>query len=144
MIKWDKSYAVDIPLIDAQHQKLFEIANELSDLLNAPYLDGDQSFERIMDAQDKLVDYTKYHFSQEEKLMSHYGYSGVKAHLDEHKEFIQYLDNIDYTKIDKNPREASLDMLKFVTQWIFKHIMKSDFAFKDQIIRAIQEENASQ
>lgn len=140
MIKWDQSYALGIPLIDAQHQKLFEIANALDELLNLNPSIGEASFDKIMDAQDKLVDYTKYHFSQEEKLMTHYGYDGMSEHFEEHKKFIRYLDEIDYLKVDKNPREGALEMLKFVTQWIFKHILKSDFAFKDHIISEMSEE----
>lgn len=86
MLQWKDDFSVGIPLIDEQHKRLFEIGNTIAELLKT--YDGQDAFIEIMDQIDALVEYTKYHFEQEEKLMDHYHYSDIEAHIKEHRDFI--------------------------------------------------------
>lgn len=140
MFVWDERYSVGIPLIDVQHQKLLEIANSILDKLEKTEDFSEGSFEEIMDILDQLFDYTKYHFSQEELLMRHYGYDQVEHHVLEHEGFIAYLNGVDYIQINNNPKSTLLELTQFVTKWVFNHILQTDFLFKDYIALAMSNE----
>ena len=66
VFKWREDYSVQIPLVDEQHKKLFEIADNLKELLDKDETVADEIIQSI----GKLMKYTKYHFSQEEKRFS--------------------------------------------------------------------------
>ena len=68
-IKWSEDYSVGIEKIDMQHKKLVSYINELHDAMK----DG-QSNSVIGDILNKLVKYTKEHFSTEEEYMQKYNY----------------------------------------------------------------------
>ena len=141
MFVWDERYSVGIPLIDVQHQKLLEIANSIGEKLRNLEDFTEETFEEIMDIIDQLFDYTKYHFSQEELLMRHYGYDHVEAHILEHNDFIAYINGVDYIKINNNPKAMLLELIQFVAKWVFNHIMQTDFLFKDFMLLAMAKEN---
>lgn len=140
MFVWDERYSVGIPLIDVQHQKLLEIANSIGEKISNLDDFTDETFEEIMDILDQLFDYTKYHFSQEELLMHHYGYDHVQTHILEHNDFIAYIHGVDYVEINNNPKAILLELIQFVAKWVFNHIMQTDFLFKDFMILAIAKE----
>ena len=58
--KWIDEYSIGIPEIDEQHRYMFQLANEIQ-------------YAEISEAEqyaDKLYNYTKWHFSSEEKYFS--------------------------------------------------------------------------
>lgn len=135
MFYWKDDFSVKIPLIDEQHKRLFNIGNSINELLKE--YNGQDTFDEIMNQLDELSNYTKYHFAQEEKLMSHYGFEGLDEHIKEHRDFIAYLDGLDYNNIDEDQEETLMNLIKFVTSWIFKHIMNTDFKYCDFIVKKI-------
>lgn len=135
MFQWKDEFSVKIPLIDEQHKKLFEIGNRINKLLQE--YKGQDSFFEIMDQIDALVDYTKYHFGQEEKLMEHYQYPDIEAHIKEHRDFIIYLDSLNYHTMNNEQEKTLLELIKFVTTWVFKHIMNTDFKYSNYIVEAM-------
>jgi len=136
MLRWKDDFSVGIPLIDEQHKRLFEIGNTIAALLKT--YDGQDAFIEIMDQIDALVEYTKYHFEQEEKLMGHYHYSDIEAHIKEHRDFIVYLDSLNYHTMNNEQEKTLIELIKFVTTWVFKHIMNTDFKYSDYIVEAMK------
>lgn len=139
MFIWKDDFSVKIPLIDEQHKRLFEIGNSINVLLKE--YDGQDSFDEIMSQLDNLSNYTKYHFEQEEKLMSHYGYEDLDEHKKEHRDFIAYLEGLDSNDIDHDQKETLLNLIKFITSWVFKHIMNTDFKYSDFIVEKMNKIN---
>ena len=70
MFEW--KYSVNIASIDAQHQKLFAIADELHEAMR-----NGQAGPVLAKTLDRLVQYTKTHFANEEGLMKIHGYPGI-------------------------------------------------------------------
>jgi len=71
MFEWKPEYSVQIPEIDAQHQRLFCLAAELHNAMAQGK--GKNVLEHSL---AQLVDYTKTHFAHEERLMQESGYEG--------------------------------------------------------------------
>ena len=69
-IVWNSTFSVGVREMDNQHQTMIEIINQLYDSLRAEK--GDQELGVII---KKMVDYTRYHFSSEERLLFSKGYA---------------------------------------------------------------------
>jgi diguanylate cyclase (GGDEF)-like protein/hemerythrin-like metal-binding protein len=76
---WNNSFCSGHPLIDAQHQELFTLTNELFDIILSTNL-PDEVFPVI----SRLFEYLKEHFQAEEKILEEVGYQAVQKHASEH------------------------------------------------------------
>jgi hemerythrin len=80
MFEWDSRYSVGNHSIDAQHQALFAIAQELFTAMSAGQ--GKSALSRTL---DRLANYTTSHFAHEERLMQRHQYPDLAAHKAEHE-----------------------------------------------------------
>ncbi|MBW1634936.1 MAG: hemerythrin family protein [Deltaproteobacteria bacterium] len=123
-IIWQKGYSVGIPKMDAQHQKLIAMINDLiaeQKSVTTP--------ETIADLLTGMMDYTREHFRAEEYLMSEYGYEKKDAHVKLHEEFIRKtLEFCSATGI--GPNILSVALLEYLQTWLIDHILKEDMQYK--------------
>jgi len=117
---WNDNMSVNIMLIDEQHKNLLSMINELYDAMKMGK--GNDVLGNII---NRLVDYTKEHFQTEEKLFVKYGYSLKDHHINEHKKFVQQVQEF------KNGFETgkfglSNKLLDFLKEWLKNHIMVTD------------------
>ncbi len=131
MFEWKDDYSVGVNEIDIQHKHLISIGAELMDLVK--HHSSDDLYDDVVDAIERLKDYTVYHFDAEEKLMAESGYDDIEVHKELHRRFIEKLDDIDLTAIDENQTEFIMDILKFISTWVVKHIIGDDFKYSDTI-----------
>jgi len=82
-ITWLNVYNTHIKKIDQQHRKLVEMINNLETARGKTY-----ESKLVRELFFNLVDYTKYHFSEEESLMKELHYPKLTEHTGQHKEFI--------------------------------------------------------
>jgi len=129
MFEWRDEFSANIPVIDKQHQRLFELGARLYDLISLR--DDFDHYDEIVEIIRELKDYTIYHFGFEEELMERYGYEDLEAHKEEHQMFIDKINEIDYEAIDADQTGAIMDMLMFVANWIENHILKMDLKYKE-------------
>lgn len=141
MFEWKDDFSVKIPLLDEQHKKLFEIGENVHLMLTNA--DGEDTFTGIIAQVKELIKYTKYHFEQEELLMKKFNFDGVDAHVAEHKQFIRYIESLDYNQIDNHQVQTLTDLVQFLAKWIFKHIINTDFQYSDTIQHGLANEHAS-
>lgn len=134
MFLWTKEFEIGINLIDEQHKKLLEIGNRINDLL-INHEDGDNNFDEIYTVIEELKDYTVYHFDTEEELFVKYKYSDYDNHKKKHDDFIEYLESVDLEHIDGNQKEFLKELLGKIVQWVFKHIIATDFLYKDYLLK---------
>ena len=119
-VSWDDSLSVGIQAIDDEHQKLLSLINNLQTSVLYP---TGESFER--QALAELVDYTKYHFGREEKLMRENGYPDFEPHKQQHEEMISKVG--DYMRAYEKDRESTIDDLtRFLKTWLIDHIAGTD------------------
>ncbi len=113
--KWDASYEIGVHAIDAQHQRLFELANALEEDLSS------ENVKRVVMA---LYKYTRIHFDTEEKLMGFLNYPDLAAHVKYHEELLETLNKVSRQDFDERLSVTSLRM--FVYNWLVNHIMNED------------------
>lgn len=119
-VTWDRKLSVGIEKIDEDHQKLFNLINQLHTAVH--YYTG-EAFEK--QALDELVAYTQYHFQREEELMEKHGYPEFEAHCKEHREMFGRVEQFlrDYEEHGHATLKKLADYLK---SWLLKHISNTD------------------
>lgn len=108
--------------IDGDHQKLFDLINQLAAAMKAG--EGKQACSAVI---NELTSYTKTHFSMEEALMSKHGYPQATAHKSEHDKFIKSI--VDFkNKFEAGSGVVTIEILTFLRDWLTNHIQKTDKA----------------
>ena len=120
---WDDNFNTGISKIDAQHQKLVAIINELATqfTFNPENIDLSTIFS-------ELLDYTDYHFTTEEGIW-HQTFANTpseKKHQETHKNFIDTVKNLIDSQENKSTDEVAENTLGTLVQWLVIHILESD------------------
>jgi hemerythrin len=120
---WRDDLSIRVAHMDLHHKRLLEIANVVAQNL---YQDADRHALSI--AVDALIDYTRYHFDAEEKLMTLYGYADAADHCGEHAEMVAQLTEITTEVLaEKTPDKAAF--LRFFDGWLVQHIQQRDLPY---------------
>eukprot|EP00727_Mastigamoeba_balamuthi_P007324 m51a1_g3211 hypothetical protein (258) ;mRNA; r:31349-32232 len=144
--EWLKVYSIGIWEVDAQHKKLFEMVEALESLrarpasalpsslppLPWPELKGRRTpqshdYSGAEQVIGGCVDYTRYHFETEEKMMSEAGYANGD-HIKEHKHFVEQVLKVVYS-VDFGDTKAIDDFVQFLRDWLVSHVLGSDKLF---------------
>lgn len=127
MYEWDDRYCIGEPLIDSQHQKLFQICERIMRIFE--YEDEDRNQRAIAEAVKYLKNYTIDHFANEEAYQRAVGYEGFAEHHQKHEEFTQTI--LEEARILERSRyapEKVEEFVKIVNNWLVEHIMQCDQA----------------
>lgn len=119
-IEWHEKFSVGIDEIDAQHKKWFGIINELHESLIKSK--GIKNLEKIV---EEMEEYTRYHFSEEEKMLEKEGYEYLDRHRQIHFSFKQEIRRLkgDIFSGEMVLRTQVMSVLK---NWLEDHILKED------------------
>jgi len=129
MFEWNDDYSVGIEEIDKQHKHLIGIGAELMNMVK--HHSTDDMYDDVLDAVERMKDYTVYHFATEEQMMQRAGFDDIEEHKEQHVKFIDKLNDFEISELDENQSEFIMDILKFISTWIFKHIIGSDFEYRE-------------
>ena len=119
-VAWDASFSVGIDAIDEHHRHLFDIANELHEVVSKRR--GGREVARLLKALDL---YAQVHFRAEEMMMDHYSYPGALRQKHQHRVFHDRLREF-HQELHVNPLTAQHDVLDFVRNWLVAHIRDED------------------
>lgn len=119
-VNWDDSYSVGIDTIDQHHRYLFDLINDLFEVVSNKR--GAREVARLIKATDA---YAKVHFRAEELMMQHYGYAGLHNQQLEHHEFEDKIGEF-YEELHVNPLVAQFDVLSYLRDWLINHILVED------------------
>ncbi|NHZ84921.1 MAG: bacteriohemerythrin [Planctomycetia bacterium] len=121
-LEWNENYSVGIKTMDNHHKKLFSIVNELHNGMSSGH-----TTEVLRKVLSELVDYTKYHFTEEEDLMRKYDYPELASHKEEHDELIEMVQDLQQ-QFDKRKGELTIimKMQDFLRSWWVNHIIGID------------------
>ena len=127
IITWEEKFSVGNDIIDEQHKKLLDLVNQLFDSMRQG-----QSKEILGELLDSLVDYTVYHFAEEETAMRKAEYSKLAAHIKIHESFIKKISDFQ-SEYKSGNSYISLDIITFLKDWILNHILVQDTKYKSVI-----------
>lgn len=130
MYEMKDEYRLGISSIDDEHEKLFEIADRLYNLINFEFIPD--KFDYIMSVLDELKFYAAEHFKNEEAYMESINYKKMFTQKMEHYQFIQKVNEFTPNTIDADQEQACRDMLSFVTDWLVAHIIEKDMDIAKQ------------
>ncbi|MEI6306664.1 MAG: bacteriohemerythrin, partial [Deltaproteobacteria bacterium] len=117
---WNDSCSIHVAEFDEHHKRLFEIANSIAEELHSG-----EGRESVVKAMESLVDYTRYHFTAEEKMFEKYCYSGAEMHIKKHSELISIvLEYMDKVLAGDLPDKASF--MNFMERWLVRHLLEED------------------
>ena len=120
LITWSDKYSVNNSLMDSQHKKLIALINELNSAMKEGK--GKLILHKIFDG---LINYTKYHFSNEEQLMKKANYPGLIEHQQIHKDLTkQVIDLQEKYLTDSNL--VTFETMGFLKNWLLNHIEGTD------------------
>lgn len=133
MFEWKKEFELGIESIDNEHKRLLEIGNQISDMLSN-HDDESDNYDDIIDVIGELKDYTIYHFANEEAHMEACNYNDITNHKKEHADFVAYISSVDFHLIEEDQKRFMKDLLKKIVNWVFNHIISTDFMYKDALV----------
>lgn len=119
---WTPSLSVGVSMIDEQHKTWFDKAEKLFEAGKK-----NQAKEYIGELLNFLDDYTRKHFTDEEKYMLSIRYPGYDEQKKAHTAFIAQLDKLrnDYKNSGGNI-SVIINANQMVVEWLTKHISNMD------------------
>jgi len=123
-IEWSDKLSVGVKRFDEQHGRIIGMINTL---IEGADCIGD--WDSVDETLDKMVEYSKTHFGDEEKLMKEYGYAEANHQEDLHFEFMEK--TVAFTRAPEHRSKPSLDeLLVYLRNWWVGHILVEDMKYK--------------
>ena len=116
-LAWTRDYLLGDPIIDRQHQRMFELTNLV--------LATSESKELGL-AVMALYRHLREHFSDEEDLMQRRNYEGYELHRQQHDDLITELNHIVEARECDSHEECQRKLKEFMVRWIQGHILEED------------------
>ena len=118
---WHEKYATGIELIDNQHKELVSIINKLHRACRT----GKAVDDTFKDAMHHMVEYVRFHFSTEQRILERVKYPGYKAHMNEHNALVQNILEASKSFSD-GKRFVPHSFARTLRDWLLGHIAVSD------------------
>lgn len=123
LIEWGPKYYIGLKEIDDQHKVLVEIINKLYTAFGS-----NKNKKEIKKNLKELIDYTVYHFGNEEEYFKKFGYKDTPRHIEQHHKFVDKVKSF-ANEFEKGDATVSLDIINFLKDWLINHILKIDVKY---------------
>lgn len=120
LIECQAAYKIGIRMIDEQRQQLVKLINQLERTVNGR--EAESQAEQVL---VKLVDYVRYYFAEEEKLMAEHNYAHTDQHAQLHQQFVHKVADF-LKKLKTDGSISAQDLLSFLKSWLIDHILRED------------------
>ena len=129
-IVFDEELYTGNDLIDNEHKELIDRVNKLVESCE----NGKEKVTAVK-TLDFLMDYTEFHFSDEEKLQQEVGYDKLEQHKGQHEDFKKSVDELrQMLEEEEGPTDAFVQAVnKNISQWLVNHIQGWDKAVAEYI-----------
>ena len=120
LIPWTASLSVGVSSMDAHHQKLINMINELHAALRQKK-GLDVGLKLLVD----LDQYVRYHFHAEEELMRKNNYPKLEEQLTAHRLFLEKASAMK-KRWEQGDKSVPTELMRVLQEWLVAHIMKMD------------------
>ena len=134
---WNKSYYLDIDLIDKQHAIFFRIFDEIKELNKTP-----DSYDKLKDLILELEKYTNIHFRTEEALLLNSKHQGLNAHITQHQTFKKKIEEFKIAETYHNSLLTE-QMIVFMRKWFLIHIAEVDREYVEDVKSFLKERKSA-
>src|SRR3989339_596228 len=118
---WNEKMALGIESVDREHQKLFEMIDQLQKAMTKG-----QSSSALGQIFAGLIDYTNNHFGHEARLFEELGYENRAAHLAKHDLFTDKMAVLKSQFDAQSNFMIGVDVMNFLNDWLIEHVMGED------------------
>ncbi|MEW5754692.1 MAG: bacteriohemerythrin [Pseudomonadota bacterium] len=119
--EWSKEkFSVYVADMDEQHKEWLAIINELHTCLMTSKTD--LTTDKVL---KKMINYTRYHFAEEERLMRDEGYPHYDAHIRAHAHFTSKLMELKKA-VDAGELLLRRELMGILKNWLTDHIQNTD------------------
>ena len=127
-LAWEPKYTVHVEELDAEHQKLFNITNNILDLY-------EKGSAELYPSLQGLVDYLCAHIRSENAVMISCDYPGYAEQNAQHAEFVDTM--LSFLKSYKeNDKDLTLKILSYLHNWIYSHTVIMDLKYGQHLMQA--------
>ena len=122
IVTWEEKYATGIELIDVQHRELVSLINEL---FRACRMGNEVTGFVFKEAMSRMVEYVRFHFSAEQKLMERINYPERHDHQKRHESLIR--DILAAAKdYNEGKKMVAHQFVRTLKDWVLGHIAVHD------------------
>lgn len=124
-ISWTKDLSIGQNEFDQHHIVLIGLINRLYE--NMEEGNGDAVLREVF---KELLDYTVFHFSEEEKAFKQFGYMHYEDHKLQHDVLIKKASELN-SEFLSGKAVLSNELLDFLQEWVMNHILVEDAKYTD-------------
>lgn len=117
---WKRSYETGVPEIDLDHRQLVGVINELYEAMKLG-----QGHDLASQTVDRLLEYVRNHFANEEGFMRAHAYPGLAEHEQAHRELTAKVRELDARRRSGSALPVA-EMLTILCDWLKNHILVED------------------
>jgi hemerythrin len=122
---WDAKFEFGIQEIDEQHKKWLSILNNFYDHLY------DSNMENVLlDLVNEALNYTHFHFREEEKFLAKINYPHLQEQKQKHSEIAEMLSSFKNNIIGKK-MVVSITITNELKKWFKEHILIEDMKYAE-------------
>jgi len=118
--EWDKSYETGITEFDNQHKKLVAIINRMYKAINE-----NRAQNEVEEILNELVEYTVYHFDNEENAFQKFNYPEYSEHKKIHEALKAQVEKF-VNDLKSGKVSIGFNLLEFLKSWLLNHIKVED------------------
>lgn len=123
MYQFTDDCLIGVDQIDNEHRRLFELVNEVANLL----MRNDINRSDVNTILMELDEYAVLHFKHEEEYMKEINDPELPRQKEMHQAFVTKLKEIERLDIEsKDDKETLKNIVEFAARWLFSHIISSD------------------
>jgi hemerythrin len=125
-MQWKDEFSVGVAEIDDQHKGVMELFNVID-----AAIDNREGWSDVFFKLEQLRDHARFHFALEESLMRMHGYPKQVEHVDQHKHFLDKLDQLQMTTLS---RQVTMNTINYLSNWYTDHMQTQDRDFVRYIV----------
>lgn len=120
IIKWRDTYNTGVAQFDLEHHKIVELINIMFEVVRDK--SGREATEK---ACNDVLEYTVYHFTNEEQAMQEANYPALEEHRAEHSRLKAEAAQFTTVIHDSFPA-GTAEFYRFLREWLIEHIQECD------------------
>ena len=120
LVAWKHTCSVDVRAMDDEHAIMIDAMNELRQALVSGANQAATNEQR-----NKLIEFTRMHFRNEESLLAQFGYPDLPRQKSEHRRLLTQLQDALHRQ-QQGQAVSTGDLLCFLHDWFLDHVEGED------------------